>query len=246
MCRRRPIVRSASRPPFSAAAARWLPPLGHSEAWTSYATRIAPAGKPLPSGWTQLRFDLPLPADRVLQLRNVRLRAERPGEFDAITVKASASATQEALRSYLDRSFPSVITDVSVSKDFVRIKGTVAPPHSGVFLADIPMDVLLDDPRSWQSLVAVTPDSKGAFLIEVPRHRQRDGRDYDRLTSRWQLVRQSGGEYEPLSHAPLPAMSNPAHPPCPPCGPLTKRAWVAGISHAFRMNSKSLASPRSR
>lgn len=188
-------------PPFSSANARWFPALGHSEAWTSYATRIAPAGKPLPSGWTQLRFDLPLPADRVLQLRNVRLRAERPGEFDATAAKASASATEEALRSYLDRAFTSMITDVSVSKDFVRIKGTVAPSQGGVFLADIPMDLLLDDPRSWQSLVAVTPDAKGAFLIDVPRLRQRDGRDYDRLTSRWQIVCQTHGEYEALSHA---------------------------------------------
>lgn len=188
-------------PPFSAATARWLPPLGHSEAWTSYAARIAPAGKPLPSGWTQLRFDLPLPAARVLQLRNVRLRAERPGEFDAIVAKASASATQEALRSYLNRAFPSVLTDISVSKDSVRIKGTVAATQGAVFLADVPLDLLLDDARSWQSLIAVTPDAKGAFHIDVPRHRQRDGRDYDRLTSRWQLVRKSGGGYEALSHA---------------------------------------------
>jgi hypothetical protein len=138
-------------PPFAAATARWLPPLGHSEAWTSYATRIAPPGKPLPSGWAQLRFDLPL-----------------PGEFDAIAGKPSASAIREALRSCLDRAFPSAITDVSVSKDFVRIQGKAAPSRRGVFLADIPMDLLLDDRRSWQALVEVTPDAAGAFPIEVP------------------------------------------------------------------------------
>jgi hypothetical protein len=219
-------------PPFEAATARWLPALGHSEAWASYATRIAPAGKPLPSGWTQLRFDLPLPADRVLQLRNVRLRPERAGEFDTIAAKASASATQEALRAYLDRTFTSVIESVSVSKELVRIKGKAAPASGAVFLADIPMDLLLDDPRSWQSLVEVKPDANGAFLIDVPRRRQRDGRDYDRLTSRWQLVRKSGSGCEPLSHARYAETIISRAPGLPAARPSNKKGlggWRQGI-----------------
>jgi hypothetical protein len=37
--------------------------------------------------------------------------------------------------------------------------------------------------------------------MDVPRRRQRDGLDYDRLTSRWQIVRKAGDRIEPLSHA---------------------------------------------
>jgi hypothetical protein len=219
-------------PPFEAATARWLPALGHSEAWTSYATRIAPAGKPLPAGWTQLRFDLPLSAERVLQLRNVRLRPERPGEFNTIAAASSASATQEALQAYLDRAFTSVIGSVSVSKELIRIKGRVASGNGGIFLADIPMDLLLDDPRSWQSLVAVTHDAKGEFLVDLPRHRQRDGRDYDRLTSRWQLVRQTSGGYEPLSHARYAEWIECRAPALPPARPADKKGlggWRQGL-----------------
>jgi hypothetical protein len=69
------------------------------------------------------------------------------------------------------------------------------------FLADIPMDVLVDDPNAWQTLVEVKPGGDGSFVIDIPRHRQRDGRDYDRLTSRWQLVRKTGEGIAALSHA---------------------------------------------
>ena len=77
-------------PPFQAKTARMLPAIGHSETWSTYAARIAPPGKPLPEGWRELRMDLPLPKDRVLQVRNARLRPERPGEFATAIAKPSA------------------------------------------------------------------------------------------------------------------------------------------------------------
>ena len=188
-------------PPFVAASARRVPALGHSETWTAYASRLASRENPLPTGWKQLRFDLPLAAEQVLQIRNARLRPERPGEFDVIQAKPSASASKEALRSYLDRKFPASIHKVSVSKNLVRIEGTADKGGSGLFLADIPMDVIVDDTRSWQTLVEVKPAADGTFRIDVPRQRQRDGLDYDRLSSRWQLVRKTETGCEPHSHA---------------------------------------------
>ncbi|WP_193214864.1 DUF5722 domain-containing protein [Luteolibacter marinus] len=186
-------------PPFEAKTARHLSALGHSETWSGYAARIAPPGDPLPDGWSRLRLDFPLPEGGVLQIRNARLRAERPGEFDPIAAKPGASADKDALDTYLGRNFPAAITSVSVGKDKVRIEGDTPGESGDLFLADIPMDLLLDDPRSWESLVPV--GSGGPFHLEVPRHRQRDGRQYDRLTSRWQLIRLNGGRHEALSHA---------------------------------------------
>ena len=78
-------------PPFEAKTARYLKAIGHSETWSSYTARIAPEGKLLPETWTELRLDLPLPANRVLQIRNAKLRPERPGEFDTRTSQALAS-----------------------------------------------------------------------------------------------------------------------------------------------------------
>ena len=84
--------------------------------WSRYAARIAPQDKPLPAGWTKLRLDLPLTADRVLQVRNLKLRPERPGEFDTTAAKPSAAASKEALQAYLDRKFPAAITQVTIGK----------------------------------------------------------------------------------------------------------------------------------
>lgn len=126
---------------------------------------------------------------------------EPPGEFDATAPNPSASASECALRSYLDHSFSSHITDVSVGAEVVRIEGTLALSDRDCFLADIPMDLLLNDPQSWKSLVPVTGVEEGNFVVDVPRRSLRDGSDYDRLTSRWQLVRKRGMGFEAVSHA---------------------------------------------
>ncbi len=196
-----PAFMALPGPPFEAGSARELPALGHSEAWTSYSTRIAPEGKPLPGGWKELRLDLPLPTGRVLQIRNAVLRPERPGEFDRITSSAAGSSSEKELEIYLSEKFPSAVTKVSVGESLVRIEGNVGKETGPFSLADIPMDIVLNDARGWKTLVKLTPGANGAFKIDVPRLSQRNGLPYDRLTSRWQIVREGSGGIEPLSHA---------------------------------------------
>lgn len=218
-------------PQFTAKESRQLPALGHSETWSRYATKIAPPGKPLPQGWAQLRFDFPLAADRVLQIRNARLRPERPGEFDAPVTKPNTAASQEALRAYLDRKFAGTIEKVSVGKKLVRIEGSTAEESGELFLADIPMDVLLDSPSSWQTLIEIKPDANGKFQIDVPRLRDRNALNYDRLTSRWQIVRKNGESVEPLSHARYAQWVDCREPNLPPAKPANKKGlggWHTG------------------
>lgn len=52
-----PAFAALPGPPFQAATSRVLPAMGHSEAWTHYTAPLAPAGKPLSSGWKEIRFD---------------------------------------------------------------------------------------------------------------------------------------------------------------------------------------------
>jgi len=188
-------------PPFSAESRRMMPPLGHSEAWTPYAALLASDENPLPEGWKQLRLDIGLPADRVLQLRNIRLRAARPGEFEAAAGASAASSSAEAINAYLDTKFPGTITKVSVGEESIRVEGNAPGGGEGWFLAEIPMEFLLDDPARLESLVDVERAADGNFTAEVPRYRDRKGRNYDRLTSRWQLVRRVGAEMTAQSSA---------------------------------------------
>lgn len=120
----------------------------------------------------------------------VHARELTPGKVDAAI-----------LASYLEARFPAALEKVSVSKDLVSIQGKAGDAGDDLYLADIPMDVVLDDPRRWQTLIEVKLEPCRNFKLEVPRRRQRDGREYDRLTSRWQLVRKTNEGYEPLSHA---------------------------------------------
>ncbi len=131
----------------------------------------------------------------------MRLRPESPGEFDPPVANPKASASEKALKDYLATEFPGSISEVSVGKDFIHIAGNVGSERGEYLLADIPMDVVLDDPRSWQSLVDFTPENDGSFKLDVPRYRKRGGLDYDRLTSRWQIVVKSPDGFLGKSHA---------------------------------------------
>lgn len=190
-----------SGPPFDVAASRMLPAMGHSEGWTSYTARIAPEGKTLPEGWKQLRLELPLKPGQSLQIRNVRLRPESPGEFDPQVAKPNASASKGALEKYLSTNFSGEVTKVSIGKDYIQIEGKIGSEKGEFALADIPIDIVLDDPRSWQTIIDITPSETGAFKLDVPRYRKRGGLDYDRLTSRWQIVLKENDGYVQKSHA---------------------------------------------
>ncbi len=188
-------------PPFEETTSRPLTPIGHSEGWTSYTARITPEGEPLPEGWKQLRFELPLKPDQSIRIRNPVLRPENPGEFDPPVANPTASAPEKALEQYLDGKFPGNVREVSVGKDFIHIAGTVGARSDSYALADIPMDIVLDDPRSWQSIIELAPAPDGSFKLDVPRYRKRGGLDYDRLTSRWQIVTKAENGYVKKSHA---------------------------------------------
>lgn len=220
-------------PPFEAKTARYLPAIGHSETWSTYIARLAPEGKPLPAGWQQLRFDLPLPKDRVLQIRGAKLRPEKPGEFDQAAARPQAAAGKEALESYLAKSFPASLKSISVGKDEIEISGHYGADEKGpLFLADIPMDLVLDSPRAWETLVAVPMATRsGGFSLTVPRHRPREGRDYDRFSSRWQIVKKDGDRIVPLSHARYAEALVCRAPDLPPARPKNKKGlggWHLG------------------
>jgi hypothetical protein len=186
-------------PPFQGATARRVPALGHSETWTTWAAKLD-ADKPLPEGWAQLRLDLPLPAGTVLQIRNARIRAEIPGEFEPKR-RQSKTASERVIDAYLATSFPTAIRQVTVGKDAVSIAGSCSAAAGPYFLADIPMNVVLGEPRAWETLLPIQPSADGSFRSSFPRQRQRGRFTHDRLLSRWQIVRKQGDVLEAVSHA---------------------------------------------
>lgn len=196
-----PTFAALPGPPFESKKAHYLPEIGHSETWSPYAARIQQTGKPIAPGWTQLRLDLPLKPERVLQIRNVRLRQERPGEFTPKPTVSKNAADAGLLDAYLKKSLPAKISRVSVATSQISISGISPDVRDDLFLGHIPMETILGSAKIYESLTPVTPDSQGSFTISLPRVAPLDGRGYDRLTSRWQLFRRTPAGYEPLSHA---------------------------------------------
>lgn len=215
-------------PPFQAATHRRLPPIGHSETWSPYVAQLNPLDHPLPSGWKELRFDLPLKADQVLQIRNARLRLEQLGDFDAkLPGKSSIDAT--TLESYLTKSFPAKIDQVKVATDSISITGTV--PTGDLYLADVPMEYLINDPFRFGSITPIPQKSGGKFTLSISRIRKRDGTDFDRLLCRWEIVRKTAEGYEPVSHGHYTDDVVCRSPDLPPARPKSKKGlggWTPG------------------
>ena len=210
-------------PPFESKTARYLPALGNRETWSPYAAALSQPGKPMPPGWSQLRLDLPLKADRVLQVRNVHLRPERPGEFEAKTTPSTSVAEAAVLEAYLKRATPSGIERVEVGAQTIRISGKAVGFTDDLVLADVPMEFLVGSGKRYESLIPVTAGADGNFALEVPRFCKRDGRDYDRLTSRWQLFRKKADGYEALTHGHYADAVACRSPELPPAKPKTKK-----------------------
>lgn len=209
-------------PPFDSKTARYLPAFGNSETWSPYVAALVQPGKPLPKGWSQLRLDLPLKPDRILQIRNVRIRSERPGEFDARPVPGSV-AEAPLLEAYLKRSMPSSIDRVEVGSGTIKISGKAVGPTEDLHLADVPMEFILGGDKRYESLIPVTLAGDGSFSVEVPRLTKRDGRDYDRLTSRWQLFLKTADGLEVLTHGHYADVVACRAPELPPAKPKTKK-----------------------
>jgi hypothetical protein len=185
-------------PPFTADS-RSLPPIAHSEAWIPYSAVLADAHKPLPDNWKQLRLTFPLPADRVLQLRNLRLRSARPDELNATAKTPTATTLADALNAYLNQTFPAAIREIELTHDAIHIAGQVPIMSGELFLAEIPMEYSIEDPARREVLLAIETSNGGDFKVEVPRHRDRDGHRFDRFASRWQLVKRTDSGFAALT-----------------------------------------------
>ncbi len=194
-------IRLIPGPPFDGSKSRPLPDIGHSEAWTRYAASVNPPKNPRVIDWQQLRIDLPISATGVLQIRNPHLRPERQGEFDVPSATSQNAAETKTLESYLNRTFDQEISHISVQSNALTIRGKISGNTEGLFLAEIPMEFILGHSKPYESLTPLPVSAGGEYTISLPRTVTRDARALDRLTSRWQLFRQTPNGYEPASHA---------------------------------------------
>ncbi len=188
----------------------------HRESFTPFAARIVlPAMDPTRAE-SLGQLSIQMAEDSVLRLRSARLRREHPGEFAHPGSSPSRTANTPSIETYLDASFSSRIDQVDVGLDEVTISGKidsgqVVGPSGDVRLAEFPMSSPSTAVADERSLVSVNVGKNNRFTLTVPRRVLDDaaadetqgnsGKLRDRLTSRWQLVRQLSSGWTPISHA---------------------------------------------
>jgi hypothetical protein len=172
-------------------------PLPARQGWTEYSADLHSA-----AAIHQLRLDFGDKPEAVVQLRHLRLRARNQQELDAAQHAAAERdddrQLETALHEYLGHPFASHVDSVLAAAETIEISATVKEPAgAGVVLAEWPAWVPLTAPLHLSRFQALAPAAGGAVRISVPRYV--DG--YDRVLSRWLLVRRDGDGEVPLSHA---------------------------------------------
>ncbi len=176
--------------------------LSHSEAFTEYAEDLGDL-----EDWdaatqiTGLGFETV--TGNVIQLRNVHLRASTEAERKAVAQKAVLSQRDAQLHgkltAYLRESFPDAVENVYATANALRISGTVKDDRQ-VFLAEVPMYEDLTELKRFDDMTAVHAVG-GRFDVSLTRVRTLPDHLYDRVFSKWVLVRREGETFRLLSHA---------------------------------------------
>lgn len=113
----------------------------------------------------------------------------------------SPQALNDSLEAYLAQKFPSAIESAGLTKTDVILKGKVNGDPKEVYLAETPMDVLHGAADQYAMFAPLEVGADGRFAIRLPRMRVRNGKDFDRMSCRWTLLRKKGEGWQAISAA---------------------------------------------
>ncbi len=197
-------------PPLSEANSIGVAGLAHSEGWSSFAIDLQPVLDKIGGKVTGLRLDFGNEAGKTIQLRNLQLRPPTEQEI-ALAARRNARREQDKqldsdLRAYLNRQFSSEVTRVTVGEAQIKIEGVIKPERVAgqaivPFLAEVPLYANITELKQFPFVAPLSADKQGRFLLSVQRQRPTPNGAFDRLLSRWAIVKKAGDGYELLSHA---------------------------------------------
>ena len=175
-----------------------------AQSWTEYACSIAADRVAHSWGFSgeNLRLDFGSKKNVTIMIRNLQVRVMNEAELKEYEKEQGKAADKETeakhIADYIGRSYSSTVTGVSVGANDITVTGST--DGSGTYvLADI---------APWESITEMTSfpqkaDISGSsFSVTLPRFVNRDGlSSYDRLLSRFAVVRVEGSNQTLASHA---------------------------------------------
>ena len=136
-----------------------------------------------------IRLDFGHTKSNTLKVRNIQIRPMNEEEEQAYKEQLEKDESKEAcavrIREYLGKNFASAVTNVQVSPTEVTVTGTAAGAE-GYYLAEITPYDDLTEAETFRRKTALTDRS---FTVKLPRKASYDGFTYDRLLSRWAVVK---------------------------------------------------------
>jgi len=192
-------------PPIRAEQSAQGPEVLSSEGWTSYSFSIKEKQRPgsWKGGYTVFRIDLGKTAGRVIQIKNLQLRAPTAYELKLVREREAMRRARDEfdakMQGFVTARHAVAIERVEVTEDNVNIR--VRAPHTTgeLFLCEVPFYQTPVDRTEfvWRQPLKL---KGGAAVAEVARIRQEENGSHDRLYSSWIVTRASGDSLEPASH----------------------------------------------
>lgn len=186
----------------SSVSAKRINDVGSTEGWVEFRVDIAEQLKDWGKRGDYLRIDFGNAPDLKIQIKNIQLRSQTAREKEIEAQKSINKAKERVLalnlRKYFENSFDAEITKVLVTEEHVIISG-IAPDENSL-LAEIGVYQNLTELESYEFVQPIS-DNKQKFTIKLNRFVERHGFTYDRLLSKWCVVKKGSSGYELLSHA---------------------------------------------
>ena len=179
-------------------------PSSSGTVWKTYSFSIA--SDRIAYSWGKagdnLRLDFGNRKNVKITIRSFQIREMNEEEQKAYEAELRKAQGKEAeagrIAAYLSKSYPCSISSVAVGASEITVKGRT-DGGSGYYVADV---------APWESITELSaftqtvPVSSGSFTVTFPRTASRDGLSaYDRILSRFAVVKQEGSNWSLCSHA---------------------------------------------
>jgi hypothetical protein len=198
-------------PPLSEDRSLKVAGLANSEGWSAYALDLQSVFEKSGGKVEGLRLDFGGFAGKTLRLRNLRLREQTPQEARLAARREALKEVERLrdvrLRNYLHHTYPSEITSVYVTAQKITISGRLhSEGAQKVYLAEAPLYADITETQQFPTLIPPNAHSfdhgpASEFEVTVDRQRQTSNGVFDRLLSRWVVVKRVGKTFTLLSHA---------------------------------------------